>query len=191
MKTAKGILAQLPTYIFWKNTQAEYLGCNPRFALFAGLKNPRAIIGKTDWDFRWHPYANLYRENDQTILTHLTGGSYFEPIIGVQGNPMNIYVNKAPLYDKIGQVYGVISCFTEMTAIHIQQYNDLQIQQHNALTKRESEIMKHLLNGKTSRKIAEILQISFRTVENYIAHIKIKMNVSSKSELIDKILQGA
>lgn len=54
------------------------------------------------------------------------------------------------------------------------------------LSKREMDVMKELVRGKTARKIAELLSISKRTVEMHISNIKFKNNCSSKSELIDK-----
>jgi DNA-binding CsgD family transcriptional regulator len=43
-------------------------------------------------------------------------------------------------------------------------------------------------NVMTAKRIAEKLKISFRTVERHMENIKCKLNVNSKSELIEKII---
>ena len=50
---------------------------------------------------------------------------------------------------------------------------------------REIEILLLLSNGFTSKLIAQKLNISFRTVEHHIEHLKLKTNLSFKTDLID------
>lgn len=56
------------------------------------------------------------------------------------------------------------------------------------LSQRQCECMFFLLRGKTSKEIAKILNLSFRTIEGYIAQIKYKLNCSTKSEIIEKAI---
>lgn len=51
------------------------------------------------------------------------------------------------------------------------------------LTKREREIMTQVVNGHTSKEIAQHFAISFRTVESYRARIMLKTGASSLPEL--------
>jgi DNA-binding CsgD family transcriptional regulator len=55
-------------------------------------------------------------------------------------------------------------------------------------SKREMEIIRLVIRGRTMREAAVILNLSRRTVENYFITIRNKMNVSSKSEFIDKVI---
>lgn len=55
-------------------------------------------------------------------------------------------------------------------------------------SKRETDILRHLVRGKTAKEIAKILELSSRTVEHYLENIKLKMHVSSKSELIERVV---
>lgn len=64
-----------------------------------------------------------------------------------------------------------------------------QNEETNLLTKREMDIAKSIIKGKTAKGIALELNISNRTVENYLVTMKEKMKVSSKYELIEKLLQ--
>jgi DNA-binding NarL/FixJ family response regulator len=51
------------------------------------------------------------------------------------------------------------------------------------LTRRECEIAKQVLAGKTNREIADTLAISGETVKRHISHIFDKCGVSSRAEL--------
>ncbi|HHT8291711.1 TPA: ATP-binding protein, partial [Legionella pneumophila] len=44
------IINKIPCYIYWKNVDLEYLGCNQLAADFVNLSSPQEIIGKTDLD---------------------------------------------------------------------------------------------------------------------------------------------
>lgn len=54
-------------------------------------------------------------------------------------------------------------------------------------TIREEECLREIVRGKTSKQIANILGISFRTVEIHVQNIKSKLCVHTKSDLITKI----
>ncbi len=53
-----------------------------------------------------------------------------------------------------------------------------------ALTRREREVFFLVAAGNTSRKIAELLNMSLKTAENHRSNIYKKLNVSSSAELI-------
>ena len=52
------------------------------------------------------------------------------------------------------------------------------------LTSRESEITRLLAEGKTSKEIAKILDISLKTVETHRANIMSKLGIHSVAELV-------
>lgn len=57
-----------------------------------------------------------------------------------------------------------------------------------SFSKRELECIRYTLKGKSAKQISYELKISTRTVEEYLANIKTKMGVYSKSELIENAL---
>lgn len=59
---------------------------------------------------------------------------------------------------------------------------------NDLFTKREMDIIQNLKKGKTAKGIAAELRLSHRTIENKLAIIKQKMNVTSKYELVEKII---
>jgi len=58
------------------------------------------------------------------------------------------------------------------------------------LTTREQDCLRSLLRGFTAKMIAKQFNISHRTVEEYLTKIKEKFNVTTKSQLIEKIQQS-
>jgi DNA-binding CsgD family transcriptional regulator len=57
------------------------------------------------------------------------------------------------------------------------------------LSKQEIHCLRHLITGKTFKLIGQALQLSPRTVEHYIENIKRKLNVKTRQELIEKVIQ--
>jgi len=51
------------------------------------------------------------------------------------------------------------------------------------LTKREIDVLTYVVLGQTAKKIAQSLQISYRTVESYIDTLKYKLGCRSKNEI--------
>lgn len=77
-----------------------------------------------------------------------------------------------------------------MMGINLQDIHELTYQPNNAtktrLTQRQMDVLFLLTRGKTAKETAIKLGLSHRTIENHLANLKVKMNVSSRSELIEK-----
>ena len=56
--------------------------------------------------------------------------------------------------------------------------------QNSPLTKRETEILEQIANGKSRSKIAKQMFIDLETVKSHIKHIYLKLNVHSRDEAI-------
>ncbi len=55
-------------------------------------------------------------------------------------------------------------------------------------TKREKQILHYLVRGFTAKNIARTINLSVRTIEDYLGNMKNKLNVSTKGELISKVM---
>lgn len=60
------------------------------------------------------------------------------------------------------------------------------IHKRNKLSRRENEIFKLIIGGKTNREIREILCICKGTLERHITNIYQKKNVRNRIELLNK-----
>lgn len=59
----------------------------------------------------------------------------------------------------------------------------------NGLTEREREVLQLVAEGHPNRNIAEILNVSIRTVQNHRAHIMEKLGMHDRGELIKYAIQ--
>ena len=56
-------------FVFWKDRDSIYQGCNINFAKYAGFDNTDAIIGKSDYDLPWsREEADFFRKIDQEVM---------------------------------------------------------------------------------------------------------------------------
>jgi two-component system response regulator FixJ len=70
---------------------------------------------------------------------------------------------------------------------HLNRINDTK-EKLNNLTKRETQILESIIDGKANKVIAIELSLSQRTVEIHRAHVMEKMEVKSLAELIRTVL---
>jgi FixJ family two-component response regulator len=59
----------------------------------------------------------------------------------------------------------------------------------SALTERERDILEHVVQGLSSKSIARVLDISYRTVELHRSHIMEKLRVRSVADLIRLVIE--
>jgi len=116
-KLLRNIIEAIPCTVFWKDRNTVYLGCNDRFAEYAGLTDRDAIVGKTDYDLAWtREEADWYRQCDREVMESGT------PLINVEeslrradGTESAILTSKVPLRNDEGEVTGVLGIFTDIT----------------------------------------------------------------------------
>jgi len=106
-----------------------------------------------------------------------------DDIIGILGLTLDIGKNKLNELPQHIATLLTSGLFQPQQLVQIITSNANDIPKHN-LTRREMEILLHLLKGISAKQSAAILAISKRTVENTIARIKDKSNCKSKYELI-------
>lgn len=112
------ILINTPEYIYWKNVDSVYLGCNKNFARMAGLQQPKDILGKTDYDLPWtnKNYAELYLQEDGYIVQ--TGHAIHKNEILLE-TPQNeeilLSLTKKPLFNEQGKIIGILGIYMDIT----------------------------------------------------------------------------
>jgi len=108
-------LNELPLYIFWKDTDLVYRGCNNNFAKFVGLKKPTEIIDKTDFDLIDKKSAEHFRRIDKKVIkTKKAIINISESAVDTKDKAVWLNVNKVPLI-KDGEVIGVLGMFEDVT----------------------------------------------------------------------------
>lgn len=111
------VLDNMPAYVFWKNRDCKYLGCNRAFAKDAGLDSPEKIFGLTDFDLAWRKTeAERYRNADQAVMeSGVPKLNYEESQHTAEGRDIWLRTSKIPLRDSTGQVVGVLGTYEDIT----------------------------------------------------------------------------
>ena len=127
MSHLEQVVSKLPHYIFWKDRNSVYWGCNQNFADVAGLSSPEEIVGKTDFDLPWtREEAEFYREHDRRVMD--SGKPEYEIIESqkqADGREAWLITNKIPLIDDDGKIIGILGTFEDITQ-HKDQADELQ-----------------------------------------------------------------
>ncbi len=111
------LLDNIPHFVFWKDRDLNFLGCNRRFAESAGFESPRAIVGKSDYDLAWtREQSEWYRKCDREVMER------GEPLLNIEetqqsadGTDRTVLTSKVPLVDDTGNVLGVLGIYADIT----------------------------------------------------------------------------
>jgi PAS domain S-box-containing protein len=110
------VVDNVPYCIFWKDKESRYLGCNKNFAALDGRRDPRELVGKTDYDMAWREHAEGYRRFDRATMER------GEPLLNQeevthddQGREMVILTSKVPLRNESGDVIGLLGIIVDIT----------------------------------------------------------------------------
>jgi diguanylate cyclase (GGDEF)-like protein/PAS domain S-box-containing protein len=111
------VLEHFPQYIFWKDRDSVYLGCNEHFARVAGVETAAEIVGKTDFDLAWtREEAEFFREVDRRVMgTNTPEYHIIEPQLQADGRRAWLDTSKVPLRDDHGRVAGILGVYEDIT----------------------------------------------------------------------------
>ncbi|MEM7554338.1 MAG: ATP-binding protein [Cyanobacteria bacterium P01_A01_bin.84] len=111
------LIDNIPHSVFWKDRNSVYLGCNQNFAKDAGIKEPKDITGKDDYDLPWtQEEAKFFRECDQRVMDNNTSEvNIIETQVQADGNLCWLDTNKIPLHDITGNVVGILGTYKNVT----------------------------------------------------------------------------
>ena len=104
-------------YIFWKDINSVYLGCNAALAATIGLDSSAEIVGKTDYDLpTTKAQSDAYRADDKVVMNSgVPKLNIEEHQTLASGEHRVLSTSKAPLFDERGNVYGVLAIYSDIT----------------------------------------------------------------------------
>lgn len=112
----ENIIGGLPCYVFWKNRNFVYLGCNNLTARLLHLPSRQHIVGKTDYDFGWDKnLVDSYRAIDEEVVYHGQAVLNIEETVMVDNELVYLLVNKEPLYNDNNEIIGMIGISIDIT----------------------------------------------------------------------------
>ncbi|MBD2042775.1 PAS domain S-box protein [Microcoleus sp. FACHB-672] len=113
------VMDNIPQFIFWKDCNSVYLGCNDNIASLFDLNSRADIIGLTDYDLPLNrEEAERYHALDRQVMeTNTPIYHMVEPLSLNLPDRKTIWVdaNKVPLTDGAGNVVGILGTFEDIT----------------------------------------------------------------------------
>lgn len=145
----QNILNTTQARIFWKDKNRRFIGVNKAFLEAYGFNSEDDVIGKTDEEMSWHPDPEPFKSDELRVLNgESTELVHTQNII--QGEVHDILASKNPLYDKDGEIIGLVGSFIDVTEQYRQEKHitDLNEKLSKALqeTKKANEIMNRFLS---------------------------------------------
>ncbi|MES2998023.1 MAG: ATP-binding protein [Pseudomonadota bacterium] len=140
------IIEQIPYFIFWKNTDSVYLGCNQKFANLVNKKLPQEVIGETDFTLDWgQGESELFKYGDQEVMNGNSKVNGEEVLIRPDGSRITMLVNKLPMRDKHGNCIGILGTSVDITERKILEENlRLSKQKAEAANQAKTEFLENM-----------------------------------------------
>lgn len=188
------ILDQLHLCVWAKDKSFKYTYCNEYYAKIAGLDSPHQMLGKLDDNLPWREQAQYYQKGDYGVFQGKIRVNVPEPRI--EPNKIaTILVTESQLLNKNGDCIGLVGSCIDISGQRLEQsngfYNPIEkryylgdIFDNIYLTCREIEVLKKILLGYTAKQTATTLKLSPKTVESYIDRIRIKLQATTKGDII-------
>ncbi|WP_407675697.1 helix-turn-helix transcriptional regulator [Photobacterium frigidiphilum] len=202
------IFNQLPGLWGTKDKDSVFVFANSEYGEIIGVDHHLDCVGRTDFDMpsptiEWAP---SFQEQDLQVMDSGKCMRVLDIHPYSDGYWRAHLFTKIPWKNEENKIVGTIFSGTELTDAVTLEVGHLICQAagfskktqvsfsldlHNqkvAINTRESEVLFLLLYGKKPQYIARGLNISVKTVENYILRLREKFNAHSKAELIDLAL---
>ncbi len=121
-------LDNLPSRVFWKDTNSCYLGANKQFIDDAGCNSIDELIGRSDRELPWDSEtAEAYRRDDQQVMqSSIPRLNYEEPQERSDGSKNWLRTNKVPLLNEHGELIGVLGTYEDITEFKLKQHEAQQ-----------------------------------------------------------------
>jgi len=110
------ILDAIPQYVYWKDLDGTYLGCNRAFAEVVGLPDTASIAGKKDGDLTWGSDGmQRLLNHDRLVMNVDLPLSGIECELQFQGAARLVEISRFPLHDAHGTIMGVLCMMEDIT----------------------------------------------------------------------------
>ncbi|MFO0319165.1 MAG: ATP-binding protein, partial [Neisseriaceae bacterium] len=181
-----------PGEMYWKDLNLVYLGCNRNFLNLTGFKDIKDVVGKTDYDMPWGNSPQLVEKyiNDDRYVIETKNKLFTEDqsVITRSGVQVKIFVKtaKAPLFDKDGNVIGVLGLAINITEDKEKEQLEIENQAYMIRAQQDEKfrevigravhdirapITSTLAIAKTATELREELRVTLRNAANRINDI--------------------
>ena len=194
---------KLPFCVYFLNTDSQSQLLNDSGLEACHFNSLKEAKGKSMYDIASYETAKKIVDSHVRTMTSQTTQFTEEDIFRRDDYHFQTLTSLFPRYDDENKIAGILGCsivvgthsLTEsLTAIYNLVYRTeentfpvtppFHVRENLFLSKRETQCATLLIRGKTAKEIAKIMNLSFRTVEHRIEHMKNKFGVTTRSELI-------
>ncbi len=113
----RSVINAIPEFIFYKDKNGVFLGCNKAFEGFLG-RSEQEIVGSTGFDLMPHDRAAAFQEQDIYVVTSGESLHHEEFLQHADGRTLFMEENKWPLRDPSGKVIGLVGIVRDTTERH-------------------------------------------------------------------------
>lgn len=199
-------VSSMPVNIIFLNHESKIQWINDQNAATLGFNSQRSAIGKTIKVAYKSRAAQFSLQHDHEVITCHNTIIKDESCERVDSTAFQAITAKLPWYGDNDNIIGLMGCsitlglnntpciqdalrsFVALNLFDLSQKPMPVLRVDNLyFTKREMDVIRHVINGKTAREIARILDLSPRTIECYLVTIKEKTGAKTKSQLIERL----
>lgn len=195
-----------PFSVYLETTEHLIIRSNEITANACGFGSLNDFIGQSG--FRYFKKETIAEKiaNHKKVIRNNTIVIADENAFRQDGSELNTLSVRMPWYDEENSIVGLFGCsivlgknplaesltrIAKLGLLNLEKLhnrNDLARSKTPSikLSKRELECLRLTVKGKPAKQVAYHLNLSRRTVEEYLENIKRKMDVTSKSALIEK-----
>jgi PAS domain S-box-containing protein len=111
------VLDTIPQYIYWKDSDLRYLGCNKNYAELNEFEDPTSIAGKIDAELPWSSqnYEKIQRSELEIIKNKQPEYNKIEECNLNNGDKVIYNVNRIPLVKEENEVIGLMATYENIT----------------------------------------------------------------------------
>ncbi|GAG04668.1 unnamed protein product, partial [marine sediment metagenome] len=117
------IMENIPQYIFWKDNDLIYQGCNNNYGKLIDVSFQEGVIGKTDSDLLWDNEKVNHNHIFETRVISSAEAKYhvIESWIQKDGTEIWLDTNRIPIKSSDGVVIGILVTYEDITARMVAQ----------------------------------------------------------------------
>lgn len=184
-------LLNIPCSVYFETHDGVLHLLNERNAAFCGFDSVSNAIGKRYFDTLPQKTVSVLRYNDDVVMNKQLSNIFEEDILQKNGEIKKAISLKLPWYNHDNKVMGLFGMSMLMgndpvseALINIAKMGFLTSKETIILSRQQQACANLLLLGMTNKQIAKQLNLSPRTVESYVNHLKAKLCCKNKMELI-------
>ncbi len=196
---------KLPCNVYFDNYDHVAVNMNELSVKTCGYESAKEIIGRSGLEFFTDETAKRGAKNQIEVMQSGKVKIIQDTLLRHDEMSYSYVSISFPWYSQDDKIIGVFGCSFAQSAMaesltqlyelgllskpinnHKLHLRELKVIQQN-FSIRQIECIELIMQGKSSKEMAKILFLSPRTIEHYIATIKDKVNVKTKSELMVKV----